>query len=281
MFWKHSSWLWNRTRDRGGDPRELSYGAGRGRIPALQRTSFHSTTQRPRSPPLARGAWSAEPSRPAWRSWSRKTPSITANAVLAIPWNLVYDADPAEYKDAFQTGRIRAVAAVLGDPVQPDLRPAGWSRCGGRSDWTDPRVVVVIDPAKYDRLHERPRSGATGCLPEGVGFEGPARRHGQVGRRAGAPRRSLDELEAARSRLSPAVLARPCPPGVTSGWASEIITPRPTCEDLLIRLTPRGIDRRGCCVFLNACPTGEAGRIEGSFLDVMKHLGLLPGSDPD
>ena len=78
--------------------------------------------------------------------------SADAGTFLSVPWNLVYDERPAKYKAAFQKGqgveRWRPFWSVRynltsGRRVEPLKRLPLWS---------DPRVIVVIDPTVHEGL---------------------------------------------------------------------------------------------------------------------------------
>ena len=122
--------------------------------------------------------------------------------------------------------------------------------------WSDPRVVVVVDPTVHEGLDEEQRGRLDGFLAE-AGLTA-------VG--------SMDELEAALEEGYPRLLY----------WLGHA-----TPEYLLLgdeRIAPgdlrnllRSFDDRerpeGMLAFLNACQTAEAGS-GGSFLDVLHSFGF-------
>ncbi len=177
-------------------------------------------------------------------------------AFLSVPWNLVYDERPAKYKAAFQKGqgaeRWRPFWSVRynltsGRRVEPLKRLPTWS---------DPRVVVVVDPTVHEGLNDEQKGRLDRFLDE-AGLTA-------VG--------SLDELEAALEEGYPRLLY----------WLGHA-----TPEYLMLggdRIAPgdlrnllRSFDDRerpeGMLAFLNACQTAEAGS-GGSFLDVLHSFGF-------
>ena len=187
--------------------------------------------------------------------------SIPANE-CAIPWNLVYDAEPDEDRDGFRRGhnpeRWRPFWGIRynltsGRRVEPLRRQA---------IWTNPRVVMVIDPVAYDKLHKDQKQRLDAFLA----------------RKALDNVESLDKLKEVLKQGQPRLLywlghARP---EFLRLGEREIITPQ-MLEDLLIR-SARGDRSQGILIFLNACQSGEAGREEGSFLGVIKHLDFCRGA---
>ena len=127
---------------------------------------------------------------------------------LAIPWNLVYDQRPARYKDAFQTGqgveRWRPFWAIRYN-LTSGRRVDPWRRL---SDWTDPRVVAVIDPKAREGLRAEERRDLDVFLKE-FGFE-PISAPSPPGKTDAKQVRtqvgSLDELEAALEAGYPRLL---------------------------------------------------------------------------
>ena len=92
--------------------------------------------------------------------------SADAGTFLSVPWNLVYDERPAKYKAAFQkrAGRERwrpfwsvRYNLTSGRRVEPLRRLPIWS---------DPRVVVVVDPTVLRELHEEQRQRLDEFLAE-------------------------------------------------------------------------------------------------------------------
>ncbi len=177
-------------------------------------------------------------------------------AFLSVPWNLVYDERPAKHKAAFQKGqgaeRWRPFWSVRynltsGRRVEPLKRLPTWS---------DPRVVVVVDPTVHEGLNDEQKGRLDQFLDE-AGLTA-------VG--------SLDELEAALEEGYPRLLY----------WLGHA-----TPEHLMLgdeRIAPgdlrnllRSFDDRerpeGMLAFLNACQTAEAGS-GGSFLDVLHSFGF-------
>jgi hypothetical protein len=78
--------------------------------------------------------------------------SADAGTFLSVPWNLVYDERPAKYKTAFQTGQgverwrpfwSARYNLTSGRRVEPLKRLPLWS---------NPRVVVVVDPTVHEGL---------------------------------------------------------------------------------------------------------------------------------
>ena len=182
--------------------------------------------------------------------------SADAKAFLSVPWNLVYDERPAKYKAAFQKGegaeRWRPFWSVRynltsGRRVEPLKRLPLWS---------DPRVVVVVDPTVHKDLNVEQKQRLDQFLAE-AGLTA-------VG--------SMDELEAALEEGYPRLLY----------WLGHA-----TPEYLMLgdkRIAPgdlrnllRSFDDRvrpeGMLAFLNACQTAEAGS-GGSFLDVLHSFGF-------
>jgi formylglycine-generating enzyme required for sulfatase activity len=182
--------------------------------------------------------------------------SDNAGTFLSVPWNLVYDERPAKSKAAFQKGqgveRWRPFWSVRynltsGRRVEPLKRLPLWS---------DPRVVVVVDPTVHEGLDDDQKGRLDGFLAE-AGLTA-------VG--------SLDELEAALEEGYPRLLywlGHGTPEYLMLG--DERIAP----GDL--RNLLRSFDDRerpeGMLAFLNACQTAEAGS-GGSFLDVLHSFGF-------
>ncbi len=173
-------------------------------------------------------------------------------AFLSVPWNLVYDERPA--KAAFQkvqgTERWRPFWSVRynltsGRRVDPLKRVPLWS---------DPRVIVVIDPTVHESLHDDQRQRLDQFMDE-AGLT-------TVG--------SMDELKEAMEAGYPRLLY----------WLGH------TTDDFCLRLGDEKIapadlksllsdfdDRErpeGMLAFLNACQTAEA-RSGGSFLEALHH----------
>ena len=182
--------------------------------------------------------------------------SADANTFLSVPWNLVYDERPAKYKAAFQKGegaeRWRPFWSARynltsGRRVEPLKRLPLWS---------NPRVVVVVDPTVHEDLHDDQKQRLNQFLAEsGLTAVG-----------------SMDELEATLEQGFPRLLY----------WLGHA-----TPEYLMLgdqRIAPgdlrnllRSFDDRerpeGMLAFLNACQTAEAGS-GGSFLDVLHSFGF-------
>ena len=83
-----------------------------------------------------------------------------------MPWNLVYDERPTKYKAVFQSGqgveRWRPFWSVRfnltsGRRVEPLKR---------RSLWSEPRVVVVVDPTVHERLNDHQKQRLDQFLDE-------------------------------------------------------------------------------------------------------------------
>ena len=193
---------------------------------------------------------------------------------LAIPWNLVYDQRPARYKDAFQTGqgveRWRPFWAIRYN-LTSGRRVDPWRR---RSDWTDPRVVAVIDPKAREGLRAEERRDLDVFLKE-FGFESisapspPGKTDAkQVRTQVG----SLDNLEAALEAGYPRLLywlGHAEPDYLLLG--DERISPA-DLRNLLRTYDDR--DRpEGMLAFLNACRTAEPGS-KDSFLHVLHRFGF-------
>ena len=193
---------------------------------------------------------------------------------LAIPWNLVYDQRPARYKDAFRTGqgveRWRPFWAIRynltsGRRVDP---------CRRLSDWTDPRVVAVIDPKAREGLRAEERRDLDVFLKE-FGFE-PSSAPSPPGKTDAKQVRtqvgSLDELEAALEAGYPRLLywlGHAQPDYLLLG--DERISPA-DLRNLLRTYDDR--DRpEGMLAFLNACRTAEPGS-KDSFLHVLHRFGF-------
>jgi hypothetical protein len=203
----------------------------------------------------------AEPARAGLEIVIEDNASIGARE-CAIPWNLVYDADPEEYHEAFRRGddpeRWRPFWGfrynlTCGRRVEPLRRQARWAA---------PRVVVVVDPATYNHLDEEQRERLDTFVDE--------HKLKKVD--------SLDKLKQALGEGQPRLLywlghARP---EYLRLGEREIITPR-DLEDLLIR-SAREDRSQGMLIFLNACRTAESGPEDGSFLAVMKHLDFCRGA---
>jgi hypothetical protein len=182
--------------------------------------------------------------------------SADANTFLSVPWNLVYDERPAKYKVAFQKGegveRWRPFWSARynltsGRRVEPLKRLPLWS---------DPRVVVVVDPTVHEGLNEEQKQRLDQFLAEsGLTAVG-----------------SMEELEAALEEGYPRLLywlGHATPEYLQLG--DERIAPG-DLRDLL-----RSFDNRerpeGMLAFLNACQTAETGS-GGSFLDVLHSFGF-------
>ena len=182
--------------------------------------------------------------------------SADAKAFLSMPWNLVYDERPAKYKAAFQKGQgverwrpfwSARYNLTSGRRVEPLKRLPLWS---------DPRVVVVVDPTVHEGLNDEQKQRLDQFLAE-AGLTA-------VG--------SMDELEAALEEGYPRLLywlGHATPDYLMLG--DERIAP----GDL--RNLLRSFDDRerpeGMLAFLNACQTAEAGS-SGSFLDVLHSFGF-------
>jgi hypothetical protein len=182
--------------------------------------------------------------------------SADAKTFLSVPWNLVYDERPAKYKEAFQKGegaeRWRPFWSARynltsGRRVEPLKRMPLWS---------DPRVVVVVDPTVHEELNveqkQRLDQFLTGSRLMAVG--------------------SIDELEAALEKGYPRLLywlGHATPEYLQLG--DERIAPG-DLRNLLRSFDDR--DRpEGMLAFLNACQTAETGS-GGSFLDVLHSFGF-------
>ena len=193
---------------------------------------------------------------------------------LAIPWNLVYDQRPARYKDAFQTGqgveRWRPFWAIRYN-LTSGRRVDPWRR---RSDWTDPRVVAVIDPKAREGLRDEERRDLDVFLKE-FGFE-PNSAPSPPGKTDAKQVRtqvgSLDELEVALEAGYPRLLywlGHAQPDYLLLG--DERISPA-DLRNLLRTYDDR--DRpEGMLAFLNACRTAEPGS-KDSFLHILHRFGF-------
>ena len=178
-------------------------------------------------------------------------------AFLSVPWNLVYDEYPEDHELDFQAGeekeRWRPFWAIrynltTGRRVEP------WKRL---PVWSDPRVIVVIDPTVYKSLPEEQRRH----LDEFLAKE----RLTRVG--------SLKELKVALRAGYPRLLywlGHATPEYLRLGDTEEIHP-----SDLRNLLSSyAGRERpEGMLAFLNACQTAEAGS-GGSFLDVLHSFGF-------
>jgi WD40 repeat protein len=182
--------------------------------------------------------------------------SADAGTFLSVPWNLVYDERPAKYKAAFQKGegveRWRPFWSVRynltsGRRVEPLKRLPLWS---------DPRVVIVVDPTVHEDLNDDQKGRLDSFLAEaGLSAVG-----------------SMDELEAALEEGYPRLLywlGHATPEYLQLG--DERIAPG-DLRNLLRSFDDR--DRpEGMLAFLNGCQTAEAGS-GGSFLDVLHSFGF-------
>jgi tetratricopeptide (TPR) repeat protein len=182
--------------------------------------------------------------------------SADPRGFVSIPWNLVYDERPARHKPAFQTGnsteRWRPFWSLRynltsGRRVEPLKRMPTWS---------DPRVIVVVDPDVHEHLRDDQKAQLDAFLAE-------ARL---------TMLHSLGELEAALEEGYPRLLywlGHACPDYLQLG--PERIAP----SDL--RNLLRSFDDRerpeGMLAFLNCCQTAEGGQ-SGSFLDVLHSFGF-------
>ena len=178
-------------------------------------------------------------------------------AFLSVPWNLVYDEYPEDHELDFQAGegkeRWRPFWAIrynltTGRRVEP------WKRL---PVWSDPRVIVVIDPTVYKFLPEEQRKHLDEFLAE--------ERLTRVG--------SLRELKAALRAGYPRLLywlGHATPEYLRLGDTEEIHP-----SDLRNLLSSYADRERpeGMLAFLNACQTAEAGS-GGSFLDVLHSFGF-------
>ncbi|HEX8201953.1 MAG TPA: ATP-binding protein, partial [Isosphaeraceae bacterium] len=181
--------------------------------------------------------------------------SADAKDFLSVPWNLVYDERPK--KAAFQKGQ------------GPERWRPFWSvrynlTSGRRVDplkrlplWSNPRVVVVVDPTVHEELHEDQRQKLDQFLAEAdltaVG--------------------SMDELEAALEEGHPRLLywlGHATPEYLQLG--DERIAPA-DLRNLLRKFEDDRERPEGMLAFLNACQTAEAGKV-GSFLDVLHSFGF-------
>jgi WD40 repeat protein len=197
-----------------------------------------------------------------------------AERFLAIPWNLVYDQRPVHYKNAFQTGqgveRWRPFWAIRYN-LASGRRVDPWRRL---SDWTDPRVVAVIDPKARQGLRAEERRDLEVFLKE-FGFE-PISASSPPGKPNAKQLRtqvsSLDELEAALEAGYPSLLywlGHAQPDHLLLG--DERISPA-DLRNLLRTYDDR--DRpEGMLAFLNACRTAEPGSRD-SFLRVLHRFGF-------
>ena len=194
--------------------------------------------------------------RTAWRSSSTSSRPTHAPFV-SIPWNLVYDERPAKHKPAFQTGktteRWRPFWSIRynltsGRRVEPLKRMPTWS---------DPRVIVVVDPDVYEQLRDDQKAQLSrvpgGSEPDDAPLAGGA---GGGAVEEGYPRllywlghANPDYLQLGPERVAPSDL-----------------------RNLL-----RSFDDRerpeGMLAFLNCCQTAEGGQ-SGSFLDVLHSFGF-------
>src|SRR5262249_50720531 len=175
---------------------------------------------------------------------------------LPIPWNLVYDEPPEDYEAAFQAGkgveRWRPFWAIrynltAGRRVDPLKRSPIWS---------DPRVVVVIDPTVHASLHEDQKRRLDEFLAESRVT------------RAG----SLKELKAALRAGFPHLLywlGHATPEFFRLGDAEKILPSdlRNLLRDAMDAMEEDRERPEGTLAFLNACQTAEAGPTE-SFLNV-------------
>ena len=182
--------------------------------------------------------------------------SADPRAFVSIPWNLIYDERPAKHKPAFQTGktteRWRPFWSIRynltsGRRVEPLKRMPTWS---------DPRVIVVVDPDVYAQLLDEQKARLDAFLAEA----------------SLTMLHSLEELEAALEEGYPRLLywlGHACPDYLQLG--PERIAP----SDL--RNLLRSFDERerpeGMLAFLNCCQTAEGGQ-SGSFLDVLHSFGF-------
>ena len=182
--------------------------------------------------------------------------SADPRAFVSIPWNLVYDERPAKHKPAFQTGknteRWRPFWSIRynltsGRRVEPLKRMPTWS---------DPRVIVVVDPDVHEQLRADQKARLDAFLAES----------------SLTMLHSLGELEAALEEGYPRLLywlGHACPDYLQLG--RERIAP----SDL--RNLLRSFDDRerpeGMLAFLNCCQTAEGGQ-SGSFLDVLHSFGF-------
>jgi tetratricopeptide (TPR) repeat protein len=203
-----------------------------------------------------------------WLDELRKEPGLDAlelvleersadpRAYLSVPWNLVYDERPAKHKPLFQTGksteRWRPFWSIRynltsGRRVEPLKR---------LPTWTDPRVVVVVDPDVYSDLNDNRREALDAFLAEkGLTMV-----------------TSMEELEVALEEGYPRLLywlGHANPDYLQLG--PDRIAP---CD---LRNLMRSFDDRerpeGMLAFLNSCQTAEAGQT-GSFLDVLHSFGF-------
>jgi len=178
-------------------------------------------------------------------------------AFLSVPWNLVYDEYSEDHELDFQAGegkeRWRPFWAIrynltTGRRVEP------WRRL---PVWSDPRVIVVIDPTVYKFLPEEQRRHLDEFLAE--------ERLTRVG--------SMRELRAALRAGYPRLLywlGHATPEYLRLGDTEEIHP-----SDLRNLLSSYADRERpeGMLAFLNACQTAEAGS-GGSFLDVLHSFGF-------
>ena len=193
---------------------------------------------------------------------------------LAIPWNLVYDQRPARYKDAFQKGqgveRWRPFWAIRYN-LTSGRRVDPWRRV---SDWTDPRVVAVIDPKAREGLRAEERRDLDVFLKE-FGFEpisAPSPPGKTDAKQVPTQVGSLNELEAALEAGYPRLLywlGHAQPDYLLLG--DERISP----ADLrhLLRTYDDRDRPEGMLAFLNACRTAERGS-KDSFLHVLHRFGF-------
>ena len=177
-------------------------------------------------------------------------------AFLSVPWNLVYDERPAKHKPAFQSGksveRWRPFWSIRynltsGRRVEPLKRMPNWS---------EPRVVVVVDPEVYDHLEDDQKAALDAFLAE-TGLTMAT---------------SMEELEVALEEGYPRLLYWM---GHANPEYLQLGADRIAPSDL--RNLLRSFDDRerpeGMLAFLNACQTAEAGQ-GGSFLDVLHSFGF-------
>jgi WD40 repeat protein len=179
-------------------------------------------------------------------------------AFLSVPWNLVYDECPDDHEESFQAGRgterWRPFWAIrynltTGRRVEP------WKRL---PVWSDPRVIVVIDPTVLESLHEEQR-------------------------------RRLDQF-LTKNRLAPVGSIRDLKASLRVGYPQLLYWLGHATHEFLYlgdaeKIHPSDLrnllssyaDRErpeGMLAFLNACQTAESGPT-GSFLDVLHSFGFM------
>jgi tetratricopeptide (TPR) repeat protein len=183
----------------------------------------------------------------------------TARTACAIPWNLVYDKRFGQHDQDFQNGQNQerwrpfwGMRYVLtsGRRVEPLARQPYWS---------DPRVVVVVDPVAFRAMHPEEQQSLDRFLSE-TNLE-KVQSLSELKTRLGTNGRPLLLYWLGHAQPEALVLGQ-----------RELLTPRELRELLDTHVTQS--ETEGILVFLNACRTGVAAKEESFVMEGLQKLGV-------